>query len=74
MDYRILREARLRNPFRPFHLKTVSGRVFFVDRATHMAVCDLIVAVVDEKELPVWFKPEEVESISYYDEPSPNAV
>jgi hypothetical protein len=71
MDYELIREARLRYPFRPFFLKTKRGRVFFVGVPEHLAVAPKVVIVHDHtKNIPVQFSPLEVEAIIYTDEAS----
>ena len=38
MDYEVIREARLRRPFRPFFLRTLDGQIFFIREDVHVAV------------------------------------
>jgi hypothetical protein len=65
MDYQLIREARLWRPFRPFVLRALDGRAFFVREPTHIGVADFAVAVVDSDGIGVCLTPREVESLTY---------
>ena len=48
VDYQVIREARLRSPFRPFALRFRNGEEFFVDVPWHLAIADKVLGVVNQ--------------------------
>ena len=70
MDYEVIREARLRRPFRPFFLRTVDGQIFFIREDVHVAVSPTVVAVYDEAQNNrAILKPSDIDGIQYADQP-----
>jgi hypothetical protein len=69
VDQRALREARLRQPFRPFLLKTKGGREFVINVPEHMAVGPAALGLIDHAtEAGVLVLLHEVESLTYVGE------
>ena len=66
MDYRAIREARLRKPFRPFVLRATNRRSYIVREPTHLAVASFAVGVVDTDDICVCLAPDEVRSLIYF--------
>ena len=71
VDYQVIREARLREPFRPFVLTTTSGRRFHIGVPEHLAVAPWGLGVIDrDTEAGVLVLMKEVASLTYVDETS----
>ena len=70
MDYEVIREARLRRPFRPFFLRTVKGEIFFIREDLHLVVSPVVVAIYDQgQDKRAILKPGDIEGILYTDQP-----
>jgi len=70
MEYEAIREARLRHPFRPFFIRTVDGRVFFIREDVHLAVAPGVVAFYDQlQDRREIMKPSDIDGILYADQP-----
>ena len=70
MEYEVLREARLRVPFRPFTLTTKDGSVYHVIDETTMAIGPRDLMVQDNEGRAVRLGLKEVVALSYLDETS----
>jgi hypothetical protein len=73
MDYKIIREARLRVPFRPFTLTFNDGWKILVDEPTHLSIASNALVVADENEVPQLHHPRDVPSLDFVDERVPSA-
>jgi len=70
MDYQVIREARLRRPFRPFFLRTLDGQIFFICEDVHVVVSPIVVAIYDQgQDKHAILKPADVDGILYADQP-----
>jgi len=69
MNPAIIRDARLRRPFRPFFLKAKDGRRFPVLEPEHVLVTHWLLVVVNEADSLSHMYPTEIESLEYADEP-----
>ena len=74
MDYQTIREARLREPFRPFRLRTTAGQVFHITRPEYLAVSSRAVGILDGEDGGGYaFQPAEIEALEYEDQKSTSA-
>ncbi len=71
MNYELIREARLREPFRRIFVKTTDGRVYFVREPEHLAVAEHMVVLYDEaQDEHVMLNPEEIDSLVEGNQPT----
>jgi hypothetical protein len=68
LDYRIIRNARRHDPFRPFLLKAKDGRRFPVREPEHVLVTHWLLVVVNEADSLSHVDPADIESLIYADE------
>jgi hypothetical protein len=68
MDYRIIREARLRVPFRPFTLTFHDGHSILIEEPTRVAIASNALIVPNEKGVGHLLHPRDVASLTYADE------
>jgi hypothetical protein len=68
MDYQVIREARLRVPFRPFTLTFHDGGSVRIDEPTHVAIASNVLVVPDENGIGLLLHPRDFASLTYLDE------
>jgi hypothetical protein len=71
MDTSTIREAVLRQPFQPFHLRMNDGREFYVPHPEYIAVSKRVVMVIDPTtEAGIQLEPLLIASMHFESTPS----